>query len=696
MVKKTAPTGTLIDLGSAIGEIRQACDELGGDAHRSPFFVIAGAGISHPPVPLASNIIEHCKHVAGRYKRDSTVAAAAVLDNYSAWFERAYPGARQRQQYMRSLIEKKPLSIASLRLAHLLSAGRLTNVVITTNFDDFLPRALRLFGQEPAVCDHPRTIGRIDSDLRDIQIVHVHGSYLFYDLANLRGEVTARARPDRETSLTMMGLLDSLLWARSPLVVGYSGWEGDLIMAALRRRLRGGNPLAQSIYWFCYRRSDFESLPPWLRSSPDVRFVVPPPPPPPPAPAAAGGERAGPTSEPPPEPTMPAYEVFDRLNESFEVGEPAIFQNPVRYLAQTLQSSLPEVSGTTSDPYSFKALIERLNKAASTFDATTAPALGLEADLHRLRGLMRESNYAQAVPLLAAMIPGRLSELDDAARKEVLGAARLAGATLLSKKDRGPLGDELARVAVFDPVTHRLLGDVPAGTVWCIGSRADEFGYEMLRDDKPNGAFTYTFAGQLAEARADLDHDGRISLLECVIATARELGARQDTPQIPVVAGDADRVALFAARPGVKRPYATLRALLVGVSGYKESPHALRGTANDVARLGSVLRRTKRRLFGKVRVEVLEDRAATRAGVTKALRAMARLAAPDDILMMYFSGHGIKTRAESPSPQADAEGISIVLHDFSETGKSGALTNRELAALWADSKAPHKLLVLDF
>lgn len=118
---------------------------------------------------------------------------------------------------------------------------------------------LRLFGEEPAVCDHPRTVGRIDRERSAIQIVHVHGSYLLYGCANLRGEVAGRARADEETSFTMVGLLDSLLWNRSPLVIGYSGWEGDVVMSALKRRLRGGNPLAQSVYWFCYRRNDRET-----------------------------------------------------------------------------------------------------------------------------------------------------------------------------------------------------------------------------------------------------------------------------------------------------------------------------------------------------------------------------------------------------------------------------------------------------
>ena len=153
------------------------------------------------------------------------------------------------------------------------------------------------------MCDHPRTVGRIDRDRDDIQIVHVHGSYLFYDCANLRAEVNGRARIDEKTSFTMVGLLDSLLWSRSPLVIGYSGWEGDVIMSALNRRLRGGNPLAQSIYWFCYRCSDRERLPPWLRDSNDVRLVLPPEPNPV-EPAEASGRRATRGDEPPPEPVF--------------------------------------------------------------------------------------------------------------------------------------------------------------------------------------------------------------------------------------------------------------------------------------------------------------------------------------------------------------------------------------------------------
>ena len=55
-----------IDLATAVSEIRQACDD---NPVRSPFFVIAGAGISYPSVPLASKIAEDCQSTAAKYNR---------------------------------------------------------------------------------------------------------------------------------------------------------------------------------------------------------------------------------------------------------------------------------------------------------------------------------------------------------------------------------------------------------------------------------------------------------------------------------------------------------------------------------------------------------------------------------------------------------------------------------------------------
>lgn len=681
----------LVELETAAGEIKQACDELGAEGYNSPFFFIVGAGISYPPVPLAGAIIEHCRELAGKYKRAAEPSQIAALDRYSTWFGRAYPSARQRQQYMRLLIEKQPLSLASLRLGHLMSSRRLTNIVVTTNFDDFIARALRLFGEEPAICDHPRTIGRIDRDRPDTQIVHVHGSYLFYDLANLRGEVTARAHLDKATSFTMIGLLDSLLWARSPLVVGYSGWEGDIITSALRRRLRGGNPLAQSVYWFCYKRSDLDALPSWLRTSPDVRFVVPPEPTVEPA-NTASTKRGTSTGDPPPEPTLPADEVFERLIEAFEVGTPAIFQNPVRHFAGMLQGALPEGDGS-ADPYSFKVLIERLNKAADNFETATRPTRGLQAELDPLRALMRQTRYTKALPRIAKIVPARLPELDAAARKEVLDFARLAGTALLSKAGEKPISDELAGIAVFDPALERPLADIPAGQVWCLGSRSGQFGME-ISDPRPHGAFTGRFAEALRDPAADADGDGKISILESLMLTSRQLSKTMPR-QSPVAIGAADQLALFSAKKGTRREYGTLHAILVGVTRHKDAQMGqLAGPAKDVQLIAAALRSADRRLFAKASIQTLLNEKATVAAVRKTLKKAAATAAARDIIMLYFSGHGSKSLSGTERDSTD--GLLLLLYDFTTYGGTGGLSHADIMQALGPSKARAALIVLDF
>jgi hypothetical protein len=684
------PDARILDLSPAVMEIRQACDELSETAHRSPFFFIVGAGISYPPVPLAGSIIGHCREVARRYKRADPPAAEQTLDEYSHWFGRAYPGARQRQQYLRSLIDKKPLSLASLRLAHLLSSHKLTNLVVTTNFDDFIARALRLFGEEPAVCDHPRTVGRIDRERADIQILHVHGSYLFYDCANLRGEVTDRARPDEETSFTTVGLLDSLLWNRSPLVIGYSGWEGDVIMSALKRRLRGGNPLAQSAYWFCYRRTDHARLPGWLRDSPDVRFVVPgersaeata-------ASRAGGADRAGARGERTPEPQLPAFTVFDQLNRAFDIGPPALFENPIEYFAKSLEAALPGSDDSAGDPYAFKALVERLHLMSKEFGRVTRTTSGLDADLDRLRELMRESHYADAVTLLAKIVPARLAKLKAEDRREVLAACRLAGPAVFEKPRSGKRIRDLANVMVFDPALDATLGELPPGTAWVTASRPGQHGYETSIDGKSFGAFTYQLAETLRDPGADADGDGRISLLEAAVEAGRRiLGAGH--LHTPAVVGDAAALALFGGgkRPARASAAGTLRALLVGVGKHRHETMELAGPPNDVARIAKLLGTRERRLLPQAEVSTLLDKQATRARFNRALAGLCAAGRPEDTVLFYFSGHG--------SHAGQGQKMFIVLYDFDGKG-GGVVHHDELLAALAPTRAGSTIVLLDF
>jgi hypothetical protein len=195
------------------------------------------------------------------------------MDVYSHWLQMALPDRGMRQKYFKGLIEKKPISHANFRLAHLLSEKKLATLVVTPNFDNFLTRALDLFGQPPIICDHPATTERINPESSDIQIVHVHGTYWFYNLCNLPGEIKDRTTDSLNQSVTMPTLLDDILRRHSAIVIGYSGWEGDVIMNALKRRL--ASALEHNLYWFCYRRSELSTVPQCVRDSLDACVIVP-------------------------------------------------------------------------------------------------------------------------------------------------------------------------------------------------------------------------------------------------------------------------------------------------------------------------------------------------------------------------------------------------------------------------------------
>jgi len=259
-----------VSLEEAVSEIHQACLKKG---EKSPFFFIVGAGISSPVIPLAVELERECKEIAKKKNRVKEPTSNSPYETYSHWFQQAFPQPKERQEFLENKIKNKPISPANLRLAHLLSENTLSNLVLTPNFDDMLSRALWLFQIQHIVCDHPATIGRINPDSKDIQIIHVHGSYLFYDCCNTTYEIKSRSKKGNKNPIGT--LLDTLLLSRVPLVIGYSGWEEDVIMKALKKRLSNNSPIPYNLYWFCYSESDFDQLPSWIKKHNNVQFVIP-------------------------------------------------------------------------------------------------------------------------------------------------------------------------------------------------------------------------------------------------------------------------------------------------------------------------------------------------------------------------------------------------------------------------------------
>jgi len=401
----------VLGLKDAVRRIRQSCLQAERQSRPDPFFFMAGAGISFPAIPLASGIIADCRREALAPITERPGATAMEL--YSAWFEAAYPDLRSRQDYLRGQIKGKWFTTANLRLAHLMISGRISNLTVTTNFDDLLSRALILFGHHPVVCDHPETILKVDLDDRETpQIVQLHGSYQFYDCKNLSGEIADRASHSDASPFSMADFLDDLLNRRSPLVVGYSGWENDVFVKSLCRRLKRSLP--HSLYWFCYQEAEKDRLPDVLRTHPNVFLVCPPTPDPGPAgsmPEAMAKARAG--QEEDRRFRHTATEVFDALLQEFEIESPAITQNPISFFAGQLRSVLPPAGTKEPDVYFLSRTVAHLEEVdRREKDTRSAAALALD----KIRDALRRADYREAVrlgagPDLSTLVPSQLRDL---------------------------------------------------------------------------------------------------------------------------------------------------------------------------------------------------------------------------------------------------------------------------------------------
>jgi len=405
----------LIDLQTAASEIKQSCDDAEESRTFWPFFFMVGAGISYPPVPLSTEIASQCRTVAEKYGRTGSPPGSTALDVYSHWFELAYPTLALRQKYLKKLIADGPISHANFRLAHIFASGKLGKIVVTTNFDDYLSRAFTLFGVPHIVCDHAKTVERIDPEDDRLQILHVHGSYRFYDCLNLKAEVTQGAMTSPYTTHTIVEKLNSILSRHVPLVVGYSGWDSDAFMSALKRRFEAG-PLPNNVYWFCYKRDQVQSFPAWLLENQYVRLVVP-------TSATlisvsqtpekssaylteASGTSGILASESKPtgvtdRESLSAAAVLDALILTFGVEPPAITRQPIRFFADYLHKLLPrgQESPESRDFYFFEDVISQVKKAGDLLDQAKQAEAHTESQIGAVREAVRGSKYREAIGL---------------------------------------------------------------------------------------------------------------------------------------------------------------------------------------------------------------------------------------------------------------------------------------------------------
>lgn len=241
-----------------------------------PYFLIVGAGVSAPEIPLASQIIDDCKRKCKsnpNYEQFSIESKyLSAEEKYSFWLNKAYPSKEPRRQYFSQIVKKAKITSSNLQIANILSSKKLFNLVVTTNFDNQIEKALNFLN----FFDYYSSENEIDNlsiNLRndDVQIIKVHGDYKNYNFKNLDSEIK---RITYDNSILSMGdMLQEIFKNRSPIIIGYSGWENDVIMKTMKNRLLYDVPY--KYYWFCYSIEDYEVLPEWIKNNNNVEIVYP-------------------------------------------------------------------------------------------------------------------------------------------------------------------------------------------------------------------------------------------------------------------------------------------------------------------------------------------------------------------------------------------------------------------------------------
>jgi hypothetical protein len=222
-------------------------------------------------------------------------------------------------------------------------------------------------------------------------------------------------------------------------VVGYSGWENDVIMQALKRRLNGSLP--NNLYWVLHKRPNLgeSPLPDWLWRHSDVKFVAPRE-----MQATSGATNTLASlekSDALKSSTLDAPQVFSAMIESLELEPPLLTQDPLQHFKAHLENSLPQDEGAQQDPYGFQAVIAKIERAKEQEQAQQPDVL------EPIRDALRKAQYGEVIRLAQTISLDGLE--NDLQRQALIGALWSAASSLFDDSAEELLAYQLI-VDVYD------------------------------------------------------------------------------------------------------------------------------------------------------------------------------------------------------------------------------------------------------
>lgn len=385
----------VILLNEAIDLISATISLAEENKRESPYFIIEGAGISCPEIPVASEIIDQCKKIVKqRYSANDAGYTRLVAESdsllskgmkyYSFWIEKAFPNKADRSNYFKGLITNSKISAATLLLAQIVYSKRIITTVFTTNFDENLEKALNLFGTEELfIADNPRDNLALEVDSPTIQVAHLHGTYRFYDCANLESEIQEVTSSSDFTSAAFA--LRTFLLAKAPIIIGYSGWEGDVIMNCIEERIQHSIPY--NYFWICYCKEDYNRIPEKLKQNNSIFFVVP------------ENEKTSQLTDDvvnidfqidqSQTPLIPATLFFGKLVSKLGIASPTLLSNPSIYFSELIKKTLPD----NDDVFHLKKWAERMGAKGASESAS-------EKNIHLLELASAKKDFTSAKDLI--------------------------------------------------------------------------------------------------------------------------------------------------------------------------------------------------------------------------------------------------------------------------------------------------------
>jgi hypothetical protein len=147
-------------------------------------------------------------------------------------------------------------------------------------------------------------------------------------------------------------------------------------------------------------------------------------------------------------------------------------------------------------------------------------------------------------------------------------------------------------------------------------------------------------------------------------AAGSYLSHRSTTLGLWSALGDRDAAMTRRLVPVTRRPEPRRKALLVGIDEYPDPGQRLEGCVNDVFLVSSAL---QERGFAPDEIRVCLNDRATADGVRTRLDWLLDDPRPGDVLLFYYSGHGVRMPAYGPSGEPDHYDEALVPVDFDWT-----------------------------